>query len=109
MPRPAAGSGPRDLALFVRLDDVTGLEVLEVGQPDAALEALVDLTSVVLEPLERLDRALPDDDALAQEADLGATGDRAAGDVAAGDLAHLRHREDLADLGVAGDDLFVLG
>src|SRR5919199_6401571 len=56
-------SGSRDLALFVRLDDVAAAEVLEVGQPDAALEAGGHLADVVLEPLERLDGARPDHDA----------------------------------------------
>ena len=50
------GSDPGDLSLFEGLDEVALLEVLEVGQADAALEALADLTGVVLEPLERLDR-----------------------------------------------------
>ena len=37
--RVSSYSGPGDLALVVRLDDVAFLEVLEVRQPDAALEA----------------------------------------------------------------------
>ena len=43
-----------DLPLLERLDDVAGLEVLEVGEADAALEALADLAGVFLEPLERV-------------------------------------------------------
>ena len=66
-----------DLALLVGLDDVALLEVLEVGQADAALEAGLHLAHVVLEALERRDRALPDDRALAEEAHLRAAGDRA--------------------------------
>ena len=59
--------------------------------------------------LQRGDRALPDDRALAEEADLGAAGDGAVVHVAAGDWPDPGHREDLADLGLAGDDLFELG
>jgi hypothetical protein len=51
------------------------LQVLEVGQADTALEALADLAHVVLEATQRRDGALPDDGAVAQEANLGATGD----------------------------------
>ena len=56
------GSG--DLALFEGLDDVARLQVLEVLEPDAALEALPHLAHVVLEPTQRRDLALPDDRAL---------------------------------------------
>src|SRR5690606_12199471 len=102
-------SHPLDLALLVGLDDVAFLEVLEVRQTDTALEPGADLGGVVLEPPQRLDRALPDDGALTQEADLGVARDDAALDHATGDLADAGHGEDLADLGLAGDDLFVLG
>src|SRR5262249_26385046 len=50
-------SGPSDLAVFVGLDEVALLEVLEVGQADATLEALPHLADVVLEALERRDAA----------------------------------------------------
>src|SRR3954463_13715480 len=103
--RPPGGrSGARDLALLERLDDVAGLEVLEVGQADAALEARLHLADVVLEALERRDRALPDDRALAEEAHLGATGDDAVLDEAARHPPDAGHGEHLAHLGVAGDD-----
>ena len=47
------GSTPGDLLLLVRLDDVAGLEVLEVRQPDAALEAGAHLGGVpVYRPTE---------------------------------------------------------
>src|SRR5690349_16712593 len=54
----------RDLALLERLDDVALVQVLEVGEADAALEARLDLAHVVLEPAQRADGALPDDGAL---------------------------------------------
>ncbi len=68
----------------------------------------VDLADVVLEPLERGDGALPDDDAVAEEADLGAAGDDPVADVAPGDGTDPGHPEDLPDLGLAGDDLLEL-
>src|SRR5260370_39865421 len=56
-------SGTGDFPELVGLDDVAGLEVLEVAEADAAFEALLHLAGVVLEPLERRDRAIPDHDA----------------------------------------------
>ncbi len=64
-----------------------------------------DLARVVLEAPQRRDRALPDDRALAKEADLGAARDDALAHEAPGDRADARDAEDLADLGLAGDDL----
>src|SRR5579871_3505201 len=84
-PSGGAPSGPRDLPLLVGLDDVALVQVLEVGEADAALEALVHLAHVILEAPQRGDGALPDHHALAQEAHLRAAGDDAAADVAAGD------------------------
>src|SRR4029079_2620356 len=109
--RPArrARSDPGDLAFLERLDHVAGLEVLIVLEADTALEAVAHLAHVVLEAPQRGDLALPDDRAVAQEAHLGTTGDDATRDVATRDLADARHREDLSHLGIAGDDLFVLG
>ena len=48
-------------------------------------------------------------DAVAQEPHLRAAGDRAVAHVAARDGADTRDAEDLAHLGLAGDDLFELG
>ena len=81
---------------------------MEVGETDTALETLTHFADVVLEATQRLDGALPDDDALTQEAHLRATGDRAVEHEATRDGADLRHTEDLAHFGIAGDDLFVL-
>src|SRR3546814_16603501 len=67
-----------------RSDDAL-LQVLEVAEDDAALEAGVDLAHVVLEATQRVDGALPDDRALPQEADLGVPGDGAVEHHAAGD------------------------
>src|SRR4029079_9371191 len=91
--RRSARSAAGDLLEVVRLDDVARLEVLVVLEPDAALEARLHLAHVVLEPPQRRDRAVPDDDALPQEADLRTTRDGAVEHVATGDLADPRHRE----------------
>src|SRR5581483_9283770 len=88
-------------------DDVAGLDVLKAFERDAALEALLDLADIVLKAPERLDLAFKDDDVVAQDA-RRRPADRAVDDIAAGDLADARHAEDLAHLGVAGDD-FALG
>src|SRR5687768_5326103 len=85
--------GAGDLPDFVGLDDVALLQVLEVLEADAALEARRHLTHVVLEALERRDRPVPDDGAVAQEAHLRAPRDRAVADVAACHLADPRDRE----------------
>src|SRR5215210_7922433 len=98
-----AGSDAGDFALFEGLDEVARLEVLKVAETDTALETFADFASVFLEPLERLDRAFPDDRSIAKEAHLGATGDLPAAHEATGDCADPRHAEDLADLGFAGD------
>ena len=86
-----------------------GLRSWKSDEADAALEAGLHLAHVLLEAAQRLDGALPDDRALPQEAHLGVAGDGAVEHVAAGDGADAGHPEDLADLGVAGDDLFELG
>ena len=69
---PPLGSG--DFAELVGLDEVALLEVVVVLEPDAALEAALHLTDVVLEALERRDRPVPDDDALPEEAHLANRG-----------------------------------
>src|SRR5256886_3574576 len=105
--QPSSGAG--DFPELVGLDDVALLEVLEVAEADAAFEALLHLTGVVLEPLERRDRAIPDDDAVAQETHPRAACDHAVLHVAARHPADTRDREHLADLGVARDDFLELG
>src|SRR6476619_286293 len=65
--QPTSGAG--DFPELVGLDDVALLEVLEIAEADAAFEALLHLAGVVLEPLERSDRAVPDDHAFAQDTD----------------------------------------
>src|SRR6266511_6096235 len=84
---------PLDLPRLVDLEHVALLDVLVVGQDDAALVARGDLAHVVVEALERRDRGVVDDGAVAHDADLGAARDVAVGDVAARDGAHPRGAE----------------
>src|SRR5262249_3396782 len=92
---------PRDLLDLERLDDVADLDVLVPVETDAALETLLDLGDVVLEPPERSDLALVDHAVVAQETQLGGARDRALGDVAPGDDAELGNLEGVAHFGAA--------
>src|SRR5579864_364474 len=74
MPGSRPTSGARDLTLLEGLDHVALAEILVVGQPDAALEALVDLANVVLESLQGRDRTLPYDHTVPEEPNLRAPG-----------------------------------
>src|ERR1019366_6274940 len=89
-----------DLLDVVRLENVLFLEVVESLEADAALEAFGHLARVVLEALEALDLAFPDDGAVADQPDLAGSDDLALGDVAAGD-GHVLDLEDLTNLGLA--------
>src|SRR3954470_938303 len=93
---------PLDRLPDVRLEHVADLDVVVVGQLDAALEAGLDLADVLLHAAEGLDgEVLGDDRAAAGEADLAAALDVAVGDEAAGDVAEAADFEHLADLDVA--------
>src|SRR5438045_3827079 len=63
------GEPAGDLLHLERFDDVAFLHVVEAVELDAAFEARLDLGGVVLEPLERGDLSLVDDDVVAQEPD----------------------------------------
>src|SRR4051794_19811547 len=105
---PTGPSGPGLLAQLERLDDIAELDVVEVGQRQTTLEALADLGSVVLEPLERRQFAVVEHDrAVAQQPHLGVALDDSTGDPATGDVADLGRAEDLADLRRTELDLFV--
>src|SRR4029453_2921724 len=56
-----------DLSDLVRLDDVAFLDVIEVRDPDTALEPLAHLTDVVLEAAERADPAVVRNDPVADD------------------------------------------
>ena len=98
-----------DFPLLIGLDDIALFEVLEVREADTALKASGNLLDIFLEPLERLHLTLPDDGAFSQKANLGISGDDTVGDHATGDGADTRDTEDLSNLSVSGDHLFVLG
>src|SRR5215213_11561192 len=85
--------GRGDLLDDVALDLVAVLDVVEVFEPDAALEALAHLGHVVLEAAQGADGALPRDDAVADEAGARVAADDAVDDAAARDDARLRHAE----------------
>ena len=86
---------------LVGLDEVALLDVLVVLDADAALETVPHLGDVVLEPPQRGDLAVVDDDAVAEQASLGVAADHAARHVGAGDHAETWNPEGLADLGLA--------
>src|SRR3954468_22133385 len=93
-PRRGRLQRPLELLPHVRLEDVADLDVVVVGELDAALETRLDFLDVVLDPAERFDReVLGDDDAAAGEADLAAALHVAVGDEAAGNVAELGHLE----------------
>src|SRR5216684_7922617 len=75
------------------LDDVAVLDVLELLDADAALEALPNLGDIVLEVAQRADLSLQDDAVVAQQPDAGRARNDALGDHAPRDQARLRHLE----------------
>ena len=75
--------GALDLARLEDLEDVAFAQVVESLEQDAALEALGDLTDVVLEAAQRGDRRLVDARAVAEEAHVRAASHEAARDHAA--------------------------
>ena len=95
--------GPLDLARLVGLENVAFLDVVEVVEQDAALEALGDLSCVLLEALELRDRRVVDHGSVAHDAHLRAPPHDARCDHAAGDRAEPRDLEEGAHLGLADD------
>ena len=71
----------RDLLERERLDDVALFEVLELGDLNAALEALRDFAHVVFKSPQAFDLAVEDDGRIADDARLRIARDLAAGDV----------------------------
>src|SRR5665811_1437585 len=108
-PRWCDWSGARDLAHLVGLDDVVNPDVVEAAQVDTALESLANLGHVVLETTQTGDLdALTDDSTRTDDPRLGAALDLPGADQRSGDIAELGGLEDLAHLGGAQLDLFVL-
>ena len=82
---------------------------LNGAEVDARLVAFLDGGDVVLEATQRGDLEVVDGgDAVAQDTALRTALDFAVLHHDAGDVAELGGAEDLADLGVEGDDLFVI-
>src|SRR5258708_38734168 len=77
------------------------IDIVEAGQRDAALEAVLHFAGIVLETLQSADLAGVNHFALANHANLGGARNPAIGNVATGDRADLGDAEDLANLGPA--------
>src|SRR6476619_4761521 len=92
---------PLDLARFEDLEDVALLHVVEAVEADAALEALCDLASVVLESLQLRDGRRVDHSTVADHTDARVATDHAVGDHAARDRAEPGDPEERAYLGLA--------
>src|SRR5699024_3028527 len=91
------------------VDDVALADVLVVLEGHAGFLTDLDLADLVLEALQRLQRALVDHDIVAQQAHARRAARHALGDLAAGDLAGPGDLEDLQDLGIADEALPDLG
>src|SRR4051812_36143484 len=91
---------PLDLFHPERLDPVAHLEVVEVLDPNAALESFPHLADVILEPLQAGERTGVDRRAVASDPRLGGPLNGAGPHGAAGDGAHLTHLEELEYLGL---------
>src|ERR671933_2557178 len=89
------GQRPGDLLRPVALDDVPNLDVVEVLDPDAALEALAHLADVVLEAAERRDGTVVHRDAVADDARAVLPRDDAVPHEAPSHDADARHAEEL--------------
>src|SRR3546814_224336 len=98
--------GPLAFLDFERFEEIARLDVGEVlGEGHAAFEPGPNLGDVVLEPAQRRDLALIDDDILARDARLQRLAEHALGHQQPGRLAVLAGREHLADFGAADDIL----
>src|SRR5262245_12293939 len=92
-----------------RLDHVADLDVVVLLEADAALEAGLDLGDVVLEPAQRADPALVDDDVVAEEPRLriAGAGNRPLDDNAAGNWYGHGGDTSVGQLARAGQPLLV--
>src|SRR5262245_57820417 len=86
-------------------DDIADAHVLVVLERHAAFLADLPFAHVVLEALERRERAFVHDDIVADEPDFGAALHRAFGDLAPGNLADLGDVEDFQNAGIAEEGL----
>src|SRR5262249_49884950 len=104
---PRASRADGDALHREHLDDIADLDVVELLEADAALEPGLHLADIVLEPAQRPDLPLVDDDVVADQARLRVAGadDAALGDHAAGNRAVLRDLEGVPHLGDPDADL----
>src|SRR6185312_1282976 len=107
--RLSSAQRPRDLLDAIRLDQVAYFDVVEILDADAALEPFADFAHVVLEALERRQRAVVGFDAVANHADAPRARDDPAAHEAARDRADLGDLEDLPHLGLAQHHFLLLG
>lgn len=94
---------------FVGFDDVALLDVVVVGEADAAFEVGVDFFCVVFEALECVDVSGVDDDAVADEACVVGAADGAVGDVGACYVAYFADVVYLSYFECGGDLFFYFG
>src|SRR6266487_397140 len=107
--RLSSAERPRDLLDAIRFDQVAHFDVVEVLDAHAALESLANFPYVVLEPLERRQRAVVHLDAVADHAHLAGARDDAAPHEAAGDRSDLCNFERLPDFGFAHHHFLLFG
>src|ERR1700682_6014337 len=88
--------GSRHFHDLVHFELIALFDLVEVLQRQAALESCLDFAYVVLEALERIELAVEDDDAVAQEPHLRAAADHSLEHVATGNGADLGDLIDLA-------------
>ena len=91
-----------------RFDHIAFANIVIVFDGHAALKAVADFADIVLEAPERPELTLIDDHVIAQQTASGIAADDAIHDTATGNLADLGDRENLADLGMADNDLFLI-
>src|SRR5262245_18580320 len=96
---------PLDGLDIVALDDIALADVLVVGEGHAAFLSCGHFPHLVLEALERRERAFVDHHVVADQPHLCAAFDLAFGHAAAGHLTDLGDVEHLQDAGVAEKDL----
>src|SRR4029077_6796288 len=88
-----------------RLDHITGFDVVEILEPDAAFETGSHLAHVLLEAAQTRDLAFEDRYAVSDQSHARGAGDLAFRDLGSGDGPHAGNREGAPHLGTA-DDLF---
>src|SRR5688500_3488249 len=99
----------RDLLLPVALEHIPNLQIVEVLDPDAALEPFAHFLDVVLEAAQRGDVAVVDLDGVANHPHAALAIYYAAANRAAGNDAHLRNLEQLAHFSLAEHDFALFG